>query len=122
MRYASPRKVFSLISTPIPTFLTLSRDLIVERKDSMSVTGRLSMQKKPVSSRALRATVLPAPESPLTMTTPSLLFPSSGMRDSRRLFHRFDEAVIAVAAAVNDVDIAACKVCKDEEVLVEEIH
>ena len=35
---------------------------------SISGTGRLSMQKKPMSSSARTAVLFPEPESPLTMT------------------------------------------------------
>jgi hypothetical protein len=40
---------------------------MVEAKESMSWGGRLSTQKKPMSSRALRATLFPEPERPVMM-------------------------------------------------------
>lgn len=70
----SDKNPFSLMSIPMPILLiSLFRDMM-ERKDLMSAIGRLSTQKKPESSRALNATVLPEPDSPVIITMIGALF------------------------------------------------
>jgi len=64
----SDRDPFSRISIPIPIFLISLFLEIIDAKEPMSAMGRLSTQKKPESSRARKATVLPEPERPVRMT------------------------------------------------------
>ncbi len=61
----SVKNFLSLMSTPIAVFDTVGVLLLKLTNVSMSVIGRLSTQKKPLSSKALSATLFPAPESPV---------------------------------------------------------
>src|SRR4030042_5386769 len=116
----SDREPFSRISIPIPLFLIALFLDMIDAKESMSAIGRLSTQKNPESSRALKATVLPEPERPVRMTM--MGFNSLTMTQDVSSFYRFYETEIAVSSAIDNIDITTLVVCENEEILVEEFH
>jgi hypothetical protein len=62
------RNACSLMSMPTPIFVILPFFGSLDTNKLISVTGRLSTQKKLLSSSALNATVFPEPERPVIIT------------------------------------------------------